>query len=76
MRLNSNAYLTIISSFDFNEKNSGTSFKAHHDNRLWDPMMWDFSKWSTELFGKWTFCVKKNALMNRHFREGQADQQQ
>ena len=76
MRLNSNAYLTTISSFDFNEENSGTSFKARHDNWLRDPMMRDFSKWSAESFGKWTFCVKKNALMNRHFREGRADQQQ
>jgi hypothetical protein len=53
------AFLTILNSFDYNDKNGGTSFKARHRNWRQHEIMDDFIKWGAESFGESLFCLKK-----------------
>jgi len=54
----SRTLLTISSSFDYNDKNGGTSFKDRHPNWQQYQMLEDFSKWGIESLGKSLFCPK------------------
>jgi hypothetical protein len=67
--LYSYAFLTISNSFDYNDKNGGTSFKACHKNWRQYRMVEDFSKWGAQSFGESLFCLKKIALKRQHFRD-------
>jgi hypothetical protein len=62
-------HLSQSNSFDYNENNGGTSFKARHPDWRQDPMMNDLLKWGAESFGESLFRLKKFALMRRHFRD-------
>jgi hypothetical protein len=80
LRLYLYAFLTISNSFDYNDLNEGTSFKALHKNWRQNPLMEDFIKWGTEfgnslksvffaLYLAWAWGLKKIALMCWHFRD-------
>jgi hypothetical protein len=56
----SRTLLTISSSFDYNDKNGGTSFKGRHQNWGQYQMLADFSKWGIESLGEGLFCDKEN----------------
>jgi hypothetical protein len=62
------AFLTISNSFDYNDKNGGTSFWARHRNWRQHELLTDFQKWGAESFGKSLFCLEENALMCQDFR--------
>jgi hypothetical protein len=66
--LYSYTFLTISNSFDYNDKNGGTSFKASHKNWRESQLVDDFTKWGAESFGRNLFSLKKSALMRQHFR--------
>jgi hypothetical protein len=67
--------LTLSNSFDYNDKNGGTSFKARHPNWRQNKMMEDFAKWGAESFGESSFCLKENVLICQRFR-GLVDRRQ
>jgi hypothetical protein len=52
--------LTILSSFDYSNKNGRTSFKAHHKDWNQYQMVKDFSKWGVKSLGESLFCPKEN----------------
>jgi hypothetical protein len=57
-----------MNSFDYNDKNGGTSFKARHPNWRHNEIMDDFAKWGAESFGGILFCRKRNLLTRQHLR--------
>ena len=61
-------FLTTSNSFDYNDKNGGTSFQARHKDWKQTQIMEDFFKWGAESFGESLSCLKENALMRQHFR--------
>ena len=66
--LYSYTFLTIPISFDYNDNNGGTSFKARHKNWGQYEIMDDFRTWGAESFGESSFCLNKNMLTRQHFR--------
>ena len=71
----SHMYLTISNSFDYNNQNGVTSFKAGHREWKQYQMIDDFSKWGAETFGKSSLCLMENVLIRQHFRDISARQQ-
>jgi len=67
-RFYSYTFLTISNSFDYNDKNGGTSFRACHRNWRQHEIIIDFQKWGAKSFGKRLFCLEENALMCQDFR--------
>jgi hypothetical protein len=65
----SHTRLTVLNSFDYNDQNGGTSFKARHPNWRRAEIMDDFAKWGAESFGGSLFCLKRNALTQQHLRD-------
>ena len=61
-------HISQLNSFDYNEKNGGTSFKACHPDWRQDLLMDDFMKWGAESFSESLFHLKKFVLMHLHFR--------
>jgi hypothetical protein len=60
--------LTLSGSFDYNDDNRGTSFKAWNKDWKKHEMIKDFAKWGKWSFGESPFRFKKITLMCQWFR--------